>query len=384
MPVNNPNPSGSGLDGGLAAALAPILNAPSSSPLSGSQTGSANSGEVTVSQLQALLAMTGAELTGRESLTPHALVGPMPVWVPQQAFHLARVASQQGIWDPYLGDISSSADDRVFMGGSTKVQRRNKKKTREPVGPFMMPADAGGANTLGPDTPHHRDYPDQGVDRQESHTQKGDNTLTVTQAKNQPYLWDEQRVQDTIKRMRAAGLNVNTFDDMKNNWDAMVDRASQMYSLSSGQRKVTPWDVLDMYKKELPAPGPGDPRFNGSTTQTATSVNQLTDGQAWSVLQSTLSQMLGRDPSDHELRNFAYKMNSLAAKNPSVSKTITQYKDGKAVSANTTSKGGFTTDDAAMAAYNQAQDNPDYAEYQAATTYYNAALSAIGAIGNVG
>jgi hypothetical protein len=67
-----------------------------------------------------------------------------------------------------------------------------------------------------------------------------------------------------------------------------------------------------------------------------------------------------------------------------VSKTITQYKHGQAVSANTTQSGGFTTDDALQAAYDKAQDNPDYAEYQSASTYYNAALSALGAIGTTG
>jgi hypothetical protein len=324
-------------------------------------------GQWTQEQVNSLLAMTGADVTSREALTPQPLTGGMPIWVPPKLRNLAQTATQAGIWDPYLGASGSPADDRVFMGGTVS----RKKQVKVPTASHMRFA---GENM--PDQPP--------TENNKTVKETGDSTLTVTQAMNQPYMWDEQKVHDTMKMMRDAGQNVTSFDQMKQVWDGMVQRASAMYSLSSGQRKVTPWDVLDMYKKEAPAPGPGDPRFNGTKTQTATSINQLSEGQAWHVLQSTLSQMLGRDPSDQEMRNFAYKMNSMAASNPSVSKTITQYKNGQAVSANTTQSGGFTTDDALQAAYDKAQDNPDYAEYQSASTYYNAALSALGAIGTTG
>ena len=91
--------------------------------------------------------------------------------------------------------------------------------------------------------------------------------------------------------------------------------------------------------------------------------------------------MLGRDPTDQEMRDFTYRMNQLAARNPSISKTITSYKNGEAVSQNTHTNPGFTAADMAQKAYDTAQSNPDYAEYQSATTYFNAALSALGPIG---
>jgi hypothetical protein len=124
--------------------------------------------------------------------------------------------------------------------------------------------------------------------------------------------------------------------------------------------------------------------FTGNKTTTQRSVSEITEGEAWSSLQQTLSAMLGRDPSDEEVRQFTYKMNGLAAQNPAISKTITKYKDGEAVSSSTHTSGGFSAGDVAQSAYEKAQDNPEYGEYQAATTYFNAAMSALGAIGQTG
>lgn len=124
-----------------------------------------------------------------------------------------------------------------------------------------------------------------------------------------------------------------------------------------------------------------DEPFTGVKRTTAKSVDEITEGEAWYSLQRTLSTMLGRDPSDQEVRNFTYRLNGLAAANPSISKTITRYKDGEAVSSSTKTSGGYGEADIAQEAYERAQNDDGYAEYQSATTYFNAAMSALGAIG---
>lgn len=212
----------------------------------------------------------------------------------------------------------------------------------------------------------------------------GDKVTTYVQALNRPYTWDSDRILSVIERMREAGLDVNNFDDMNKVWADLVDRAAKTYTFSGGQRKLSPWDMLDLYKSEGAAEGLGGVGgipFTGTKTQVHRSVNELTEGQVWSVMRSTLQQLLGRDPKDQELRDFTYKANGLAARNPSVTRTITRYEDGEVVGSSSRSSGGFTADDAAQAAYEQAQNDPEYAEYQAATTYFNAVMSALGPIG---
>lgn len=203
---------------------------------------------------------------------------------------------------------------------------------------------------------------------------------TVTRAMNQPYLWEEDELKEAMKRMQAAGLDVQSFDDVNDVWQGLVERAAITFSASEGEKKVTPWDVLDMVQRETA--GSVDEDGNRTTTATHHSIDQISEGEAWSTLQSNLSQMLGRDPSDQEVRDFTYRMNQLAARNPSISKTISKYKDGELVDSTTReTSAGFTASDVVMKAYDKAQADPEYAEFQASTTYFDAAVSALGAIG---
>lgn len=146
---------------------------------------------------------------------------------------------------------------------------------------------------------------------------------------------------------------------------------------------IDPKDA-DWTKEDFQVPGQSQ-GFTGSKTQTNTSVSQISEGEAWSTLRQGLQAMLGRDPSDEEVRDFTYRMNQLAAQNPAISETITRYKNGDAISSNTKSvDAGFSGGDVQEAAYHDAVNDPQYAEYQSATTYFNAALSALGAIGQTG
>ena len=206
---------------------------------------------------------------------------------------------------------------------------------------------------------------------------------TLTHAMNRPYQWSEEKILESMRRMREAGINVTDFDTLTQVWGGLVNRAAHIYSLSGGTKKVTPWDVLDMHKSEAADAGTLVDYESGTKTTTQRTVNEITEGQGWQVMQQVLAQQLGRDPSDDEVRDFTFRMNQAAARNPSITETIQRYKAGEIVEADSTTTGGWTGADVARAAEQEAQADPDWAEYQASTTFYNAALGALGAIGDV-
>lgn len=181
----------------------------------------------------------------------------------------------------------------------------------------------------------------------------------------------------------AAGAISETADPIavRDAWAGVIERVA---ALNGAGKNISPLGYIKNLARLRGADpdelGAEDP-FTGSKVYTNRSIADFTEGEAWSAIQSQLQQMLGRDPSDQELRDFTYRMNRLAAENPTISRTIEQYKDGEAVSRTTRTSGGFTAADMAKEAYDQAQNDPEYAEFQAAGTYFNALQQALGAIG---
>lgn len=303
---------------------------------------------------------TAMDVTGRVGLTGRG-ASVLPDW----ARDLPSEVYQNPDFDPFFGVVSQQGDERVYFGDKQVTRQVRTGELDVNSGDFNDDTFRSGGAT--PVT--------------EEVTKTKDKTRTVAQAMNLPYTWEDEEVADAMDKMRDAGLDVQGFEDVLDVWGSLVDRAAMTYSMSEGKRKVTPWDVLDMQKAEAKAAGIQilDPNRTESVVQR--SVHDITEGQAWSTLQQTLSGMLGRDPSDQELRDYTYRMNQLAAANPSITNTIVKYKDGKAVSQTSDTETGFTSDDMAQSAYERAQDNPEYAEYQSSTTYFNAAMGALGAIG---
>lgn len=277
---------------------------------------------------------------------------PLPWW--------AQGVADQLVSEGQFGNVYKAGEGLVYLGtggiNTTTTDTPTNKFASEMGGPYETTT-----------SPAHKDY-----------------ALTVTAAQNLPYTWDEKEVADAMKRLKEAGIPVDSFDLGSNSlvsvWGALVNRAAQTFALTDGQRKLTPWDVLDLYKKES-STTPGSTGYTGTKSTVARNVTDITEGEAWSQLQNNLSQLLGRDPSDQELRDFTYRMNRLAAENPAISKTITRYKNGEAVSSRTHTDPGFTTADMAQSAYDTAQNQPDYAEYRGASYLFNAVMSALGPIG---
>lgn len=335
--------------------------------------------------LEELLLGTAMDVSGRAGLTGSPFRGTMPMWAQAAA---DRGAMRHPDFDPYLGIVSQPGDERVYLG-DTKF----KPPKFDEIDDFLDvnakdPGERAAAREenlrIDRENKVERQLGGDPSKQKAGKKRKSDSTATATQVKNQPYLWDEEEVVDAMKRMRVAGLPVQSFDDLVKVWGSMVDRAASTYGMSAGAKKVTPWDVLDMYKSEAKASGSYtnfQERMNGSVTQIAKSVGEITEGQAFTVLQSQLSQLLGRDPSDDEIKDFTHRMNSLAAKNPSITRTVHRFKNGEEVGQESETDPGFTADDMVRESYEDAQAEEGYGEYQAASTYFNAAISALSALG---
>jgi hypothetical protein len=338
--AQNPEVPAPALDPGLAAILSQLGGGTTTGP-----TGALDPKEVLQ---QALFGVSG-----RKGLTNQPLVGLMPKWI--YSVPSLRSAVEHGQVDPYLPTEDPSTW-RVYVGGgsiSAPNPRLSQKRT-ELFGPENV--------------------------REHGH----DKTDSVNAVANQPFLWSAEEVASAIKKFQDAGLtSVDDFDSMRQAWGGLVQRAGAMYSLSSGKKKVTPWDVLDLYKSEVSKAGTlgGGSESPTRVTQTTRSVATITHGDGWSALQNTLSRMLGRDPSDEETRDFVGRMNHLASANPTITKSTTSGIGSEHQSTSSHTTTGFNSSDILENAYKDAQADDDYAEYQSASTYFNAALSALGAIG---
>lgn len=244
---------------------------------------------------------------------------------------------------------------------------------------------------------------------------KIDKAITLTAAVNRLYE-DEKYLAKVRKRLVGAGLitpeQAAQVSNIEKVWVDTLETAAKFYS---NGRRLTPWDVLDLQKKEygksqggvpkgysavtgnmLPGwttgadgnpvhapygldPETGKPkgRYQTSSSQSA-SVNDLTDGDAWAIMQNAASQALGRDVSHEEIREFAYKANQIAAENPDEVRT-TQTVDGRTgdSSSYTERSSGFNQNDAQKMAQEELEATPEAGAYQAATTYFNAMLGAL-------
>lgn len=290
---------------------------------------------------------------------------------------------------PYVAGAPSPYQDnftQAFLTGVDPLQRQQAAVTGQST--FDLRDDRvymGHTETVSPST--------KSLSAQDSESASGPtgtkhNTTTVQAALNQPYLWSEDKRSDVMRKMREAGYNITSFAEAFGDgissgglWQELVARASRSFVLSNGENLVTPWDMLAADKKENVANGTLDKNGNIVHTSTSTSVNTLSEGQAWDTLRQTMQGMLGRDPSDQEVRDFLSAANADAAKDPS--KTVsTTHTDTASGTSNTTSHttGGYTSADAAQSAYQDIHNDADYGQYQSATTYFNAMLSALGEV----
>lgn len=188
------------------------------------------------------------------------------------------------------------------------------------------------------------------------------------------WLTDDKMFNQIKKKMTDAGIQVQSYDDVAKLWQSVVDQASAAYSTIG--KKVTPWALISMRGKSMvngkPAP----------KTTTSTNIEEMDPAQAKVMIKNSLSQMLGRDPKQSEIEDFISKAQTIAAQNPQVTKTTTQYDVlGNPTDQTSVSSGGqdVVTAKAQLAAEEQAKQSEDYASYQGAGVYMPWLMDALSA-----
>lgn len=182
------------------------------------------------------------------------------------------------------------------------------------------------------------------------------------------WLSDPLKVEEIKKRAQAAGLNVQSFDDISKLWESVVNQAATTFSRTS--KKVTPWALLEMRGKYA---GPNGKMQDKITT--STQIDEMDPAEARGLFEQTATNMLGRAPSQAELDDFIAKAQMIARENPAISTTRSKVGfDGEVEegTSQTVTKGGaqVVNAKAQMAAQDMAKQDEEYGAYQAAGTYF--------------
>lgn len=162
------------------------------------------------------------------------------------------------------------------------------------------------------------------------------------------------------------------FDTLNRVWQMAITKSAQF---TEAGRNLTPWDVVTLMS---PLGGSGGGRGGsggGPTTTVSTSVNLTDPDTARAIVNRALSAKLGRAANDEEVASFISVLNSAERAAPTTT-TSTRSADGSRVSSTTT--GGIAAPGREQLAIDEAMENPEYGAYQAASTYYNALISALG------
>lgn len=160
------------------------------------------------------------------------------------------------------------------------------------------------------------------------------------------------------------------------------DYVQQSAVYGADNTAATPYVLLVQEYGDLATTGTGeDAEYTGPTTQTRTDKSvQLTDPlSAKGLLSDSLTKYLGKEPSQEELSGFISALNSYEKQNATVSKTkAVQTPDVEGHSTDTV-QSSMTTGgtDPAQFAEDWARSQEGSAEFQAATEYMDAFLTAI-------
>ena len=206
-------------------------------------------------------------------------------------------------------------------------------------------------------------------------------TMTESQALLDIYKWPPAKVQKEIAKLRAYGFDVqgNDLRALEPWWKQMVTASEQF---AKAGRNVSPFDAPALMGSKaagdtLTATAGAQAKYTGaySKDSSTSEVDNITSGDAQSILNASLSQHLGRAATPEEIQDFLSRANALAKADPKVTTKTTDYSAADPLTGmrtqndrNTTVTGGFNTNDQ-QALADQSANTPEAGAYEAAAYY---------------
>ena len=181
-----------------------------------------------------------------------------------------------------------------------------------------------------------------------------------------------------LKAQLVSPNNVNDANALGRAWDVAVGWAANIKAATKGATEVTPFEAAKLVAQNsgsalIAQQAYAASHFTGNRTTTSTSTDQRANSQTGDVLH----QLLGRNPTAGEKATYQHGLNQVAAANPTTTTSVDAYTNGKQTGQTNTITGGY--DEKAAAIEQASSASPDVARNQAATTYYQALVSALGA-----
>ena len=172
--------------------------------------------------------------------------------------------------------------------------------------------------------------------------------------------------------------NRNDASALASAWTKAVDFAANVKQATDGKTELTPFEMAKWVAQAtgsqlLATQADAAAHYTGDRTRVTTTTNQDANAQTGDVLH----QLLGRNPTAGEKATYQHGLNQVAAKNPTVTNSVDTFKNGVNTGTVNTVTGGY--DEKAAAIEQASSASPEVAANQAATTYYDGLLRAIGA-----
>ena len=194
---------------------------------------------------------------------------------------------------------------------------------------------------------------------------------------------DKQRVKDTFILMGLVNPQRATDADYYSVWAQYVKQAADNARVNAFTGKdISVWDMIhaDFKMREANDPTLKDLMRTGKRTTTRTSTNQQLSSKldAKAIASAAAKALLGREANEMESASLLTALNEYEKANPEVT-TSTQEEDmyGTVLGGSSNTTGGVTAAGREQLAKEQAQANPEYGAYQAATYFSDALMDLV-------
>lgn len=162
---------------------------------------------------------------------------------------------------------------------------------------------------------------------------------------------------------------------LKQLWESASQEASNLYAAG---KKVTPWDFVSVYAG---ANGLGGQDASGkpkTTTSMSKTIPYQDPAALRDLIRSSVADKLGRAPEDDELDDMMHIAQTYqSSAGAHIEKATQTTKGNHQTTTNRTVQGGATAEGTQEQVDNSIMEKPEYASYQAATTYMNALTTAL-------